>query len=310
MGAMKMVEVFTLGVRIGRFLESGEHGPVPDALTPALDVLTRIEDGELDLAAQHWTFTGRFLDEETGLYYYRSRCHSPVTGAFLQRDPLSYKAGPSLYAYASSAPLTNRDPLGLCPYSDYGRWCQEQEQREREEGRGSFPTIQVVPHCCEAVDLVVDTNESYGVGMVMFGIGLFVTPIVESREEPGGSCTPKWEEYPAVGTGYGAEGSPPLEPGKWNDVTQSPAFTGKGLKQGQRGAAQSALEDLKDPSNKAIFPIEDTPQGGNGDVKYIRVTLESGCPGGNTVVKVIKFWVDGEGAHAEELSGDSPEIPR
>jgi RHS repeat-associated protein len=41
-----------------------------------------------DPLGNHWTFTGRFLDEETGLLYYRARYYDPVTGRFLQRDPL------------------------------------------------------------------------------------------------------------------------------------------------------------------------------------------------------------------------------
>ena len=43
---------------------------------------------------------------------------------------------------------------------------------------------------------------------------------------------------------------------------------------------------------------------------YIRVTLKSGCKNGKNVVRIVKFWVDDEGAHAKVLSGSSPEIPK
>jgi RHS repeat-associated protein len=62
-----------------------------------------------------WTFTARQLDEETGLYHYRARAYDPATGRFLQRDPVGYEVGPSLYAYARSSPTTLVDPDGQNP---------------------------------------------------------------------------------------------------------------------------------------------------------------------------------------------------
>jgi len=60
-----------------------------------------------------WMYTGRFTDEETGLYYYRARYYSPVTGRFLQRDPLGHRPGANLYEYVASSPLVYLDPRGL-----------------------------------------------------------------------------------------------------------------------------------------------------------------------------------------------------
>jgi RHS repeat-associated protein len=60
-----------------------------------------------------WMYTGRFTDEETGLYYYRARYYSPETGRFLERDPFGYGPGSNVYAYATSNPTTNMDPFGL-----------------------------------------------------------------------------------------------------------------------------------------------------------------------------------------------------
>jgi RHS repeat-associated protein len=58
-------------------------------------------------------FTGRFYDEESGLYYYRARYYDPTLGRFLQRDPLGYRAGPTLYAYVDNNPWQSADPAGL-----------------------------------------------------------------------------------------------------------------------------------------------------------------------------------------------------
>jgi len=66
-----------------------------------------------DPLGQHWTFTGRFLDEESGLYYYRARYYDPGTGRFLERDPLGHAGAPCLYELCSSSPLARLDPSGL-----------------------------------------------------------------------------------------------------------------------------------------------------------------------------------------------------
>jgi RHS repeat-associated protein len=59
-----------------------------------------------------WTFTGRQLDEESGLYFYRARYYDSVKGRFLQRDPLGYVDGLNLYAYVANAPVNRVDPTG------------------------------------------------------------------------------------------------------------------------------------------------------------------------------------------------------
>jgi RHS repeat-associated protein len=66
-----------------------------------------------DPLGQHWTFTSRFFDEESGLLYYRARCYDPAIGRFAQRDPLGVTAGPNLFAYVDSGPTHRTDPTGL-----------------------------------------------------------------------------------------------------------------------------------------------------------------------------------------------------
>jgi len=58
-------------------------------------------------------FTGRRLDPETGLYYYRGRAYSPALGRFLQTDPIGTQGGINLYAYVGNDPLDLIDPMGL-----------------------------------------------------------------------------------------------------------------------------------------------------------------------------------------------------
>ncbi len=57
-------------------------------------------------------FTGQRFDAETGLYHFKARYYDPVTGRFLQPDPISYGAGLNVYRYVKNSPLIHRDPAG------------------------------------------------------------------------------------------------------------------------------------------------------------------------------------------------------
>ncbi|WP_040015960.1 RHS repeat domain-containing protein [Desulfobacter postgatei] len=59
-----------------------------------------------------YMFTGRELDEEIGLYYYRARYYDCEKGRFLQRDVLGYVDGMNLYEYTRSNSKNLVDPFG------------------------------------------------------------------------------------------------------------------------------------------------------------------------------------------------------
>ena len=48
-----------------------------------------------------------------GLYYYRVRYYSPVTGRFISEDPIGFGGGINVYAYVGSSPIDFIDPFGL-----------------------------------------------------------------------------------------------------------------------------------------------------------------------------------------------------
>ena len=64
--------------------------------------------------SQPYAYTGRELDKETGLYYYRARYYDPSIGRFLQKDPISFAGGDwNLYGYVQNNPINFIDPYGL-----------------------------------------------------------------------------------------------------------------------------------------------------------------------------------------------------
>ncbi len=65
-------------------------------------------------------YTGRELDPETGLYYYRNRYYGAELGRFVSRDPIEYgDRDASLYRYSDDVPVTRTDPTGMMSWLDW-----------------------------------------------------------------------------------------------------------------------------------------------------------------------------------------------
>jgi RHS repeat-associated protein len=81
-----------------------------------------------------YSYTGKELDVETGLFYYGARYYDPALGRFISVDPLYFEqpekglADPqmlNLYAYARNNPVHNLDPDGRDVVIAYGVGDQE-----------------------------------------------------------------------------------------------------------------------------------------------------------------------------------------
>ncbi|MCL9667290.1 RHS repeat-associated core domain-containing protein [Rosenbergiella epipactidis] len=60
-------------------------------------------------------YAGQYADAETGLYYNGFRYYDPLTGRYLQPDPLGLSGGLNSYTYALNNPLSYIDPEGQFP---------------------------------------------------------------------------------------------------------------------------------------------------------------------------------------------------
>jgi RHS repeat-associated protein len=63
--------------------------------------------------SNRYTYTGREWDGTIGLYHFRARWMSGLTGRFLTRDPIGFDGGMNLFAYLDGRVLRFTDPSGL-----------------------------------------------------------------------------------------------------------------------------------------------------------------------------------------------------
>src|SRR6266567_3467715 len=58
-------------------------------------------------------YTGREVDQETNLYFYRTRYYDQAAGRFISEDPIGFKGGINFYDYVTNRPVDLTDPTGL-----------------------------------------------------------------------------------------------------------------------------------------------------------------------------------------------------
>lgn len=61
----------------------------------------------------HFRYSTKYLDPETGLYYYGYRFYSPVLARWLTRDPIEEQGGLNLYAFCGNNGINKYDARGL-----------------------------------------------------------------------------------------------------------------------------------------------------------------------------------------------------
>ena len=63
--------------------------------------------------ANHFRFSTKYTDDETGLNYYGYRYYTPSTGRWLSRDPIEEQGGRNICGFVNNNPLSRIDAVGL-----------------------------------------------------------------------------------------------------------------------------------------------------------------------------------------------------
>ncbi len=84
-------------------------------------------------SASPFAFSTKYLDKETGLYYYGRRYYRPETGRWLNRDPMeeNWAAGEfNVYAFVSNNPMTWIDVLGFEKKPSDNNFINKEERKQ------------------------------------------------------------------------------------------------------------------------------------------------------------------------------------
>ena len=120
-----------------------------------------------------YTYTGREIEPEAGLYYYRARFYDAGVGRFVEEDRINnFLLSVNAYIYNENSPVDLSDPYGNGPW--YGNYC----------GPGSnkwqLPFVDGgVDFACWQHDLCYDKA---GLGGIFDALGLFINREEECRK--------------------------------------------------------------------------------------------------------------------------------
>ncbi|MDD2230897.1 MAG: hypothetical protein PHY48_16030, partial [Candidatus Cloacimonetes bacterium] len=115
-------------------------------------------------------FSSKYLDKETGFYYYGYRYYDPVTGRWLNKDPIGERGGLLLYGFVGNGGVNKWDFLGTevsCKHF-VSSWTSHMDQTLRQElidavkNCGLRVPIKIRCRCCDEIEYFFGMRGSHG----------------------------------------------------------------------------------------------------------------------------------------------------
>ena len=179
-------------------------------------------------SGSRFRYTGQIEIPEAQLYYYKARMYDPVSGRFLQTDPVGYAAGLNMYGYVDDDPTDRGDPSGLCPTGQKSKTDDvlKKAKPNNNSGGGTKCTVRVHSLTIDpefaknASNVVSDASTAAGAAGTVFhmpGMERAAGPVgnladlsaaaagVESRVSNGEQRNlATWQEYGSLASGFSA----------------------------------------------------------------------------------------------------------
>ena len=118
--------------------------------------------GDSTLLTLNMRFPGQYEDAESGLYQNFFRDYDPVTGRYIESDPLGWQGGLNFFGYSDATPTAKIDPLGLVCRPLYSfispfkhRNVFDQKQTSEWQLRNVEPRINDIPPLGKAAQYVL-----------------------------------------------------------------------------------------------------------------------------------------------------------
>ncbi|MEV8369061.1 SpvB/TcaC N-terminal domain-containing protein [Microbacterium sp. NPDC064584] len=203
----------------------------------------------VDLSLRRFRFSGKELDDETGLLYFGARYYAPWLGRWISPDPAGFADALNLFRYCANSPIMNRDPTGMQEQISYlldevgltGVSDPAIVSSKLRAGGFDFTGFD------SAGQELPPDNENRGVGLVK--------PL-----EGGGWDVGHWLKRPASGESGGTGTGPTSDTPKKDEVEEvtvkgekksaPPAVHSDGVEQAPvPGAVRSVVQELARPSS-------------------------------------------------------------